>query len=169
MRHKILILDTSVLCCWLKVPGKETAGPECDRWDYDRINRLLEEESRAGTTFVLPIAALIETGNHIAQAPHQRYECALELAAHLRNASDANSPWAAFVEQSELWSAEKLRSLAEEWPQLAAANITIADATIKSVAEYYAAASVQVTILTGDAGLKAFEPAAPPLVPRRRT
>lgn len=27
MRKRVLILDTSVLCCWLQVPGKETAGP----------------------------------------------------------------------------------------------------------------------------------------------
>lgn len=25
--RKVLVLDTSVLCCWLKVPGRETAGP----------------------------------------------------------------------------------------------------------------------------------------------
>ena len=24
---KVLVIDTSVLCVWLKVPGKETCGP----------------------------------------------------------------------------------------------------------------------------------------------
>ena len=25
--RKVLVIDTSVLCVWLKVPGKETCGP----------------------------------------------------------------------------------------------------------------------------------------------
>ena len=28
MKKKVLIFDTSVHCVWLKVPGKETCGPE---------------------------------------------------------------------------------------------------------------------------------------------
>ena len=27
MSKRVLILDTSVLCCWLQVPGKDEAGP----------------------------------------------------------------------------------------------------------------------------------------------
>lgn len=38
----------------------------------------------------------------------------------------------------------------------------------KDVADYYARAGFRVTILTGDAGLKAYEPAVPAAVPRRR-
>ena len=34
MSKRVLILDTSVLCCWLQVPGKEEAGPVNDRWDH---------------------------------------------------------------------------------------------------------------------------------------
>lgn len=102
MRRKVLILDTSVLCCWLQVPGKKNAGPADDLWDHARIERLLAEERRNGSTFVLPIATLIETGNHIAQAPARRFECATALAAHLRDAADASTPWAAFTDQSPL-------------------------------------------------------------------
>ena len=64
MLNRVLILDTSVLCCWLKVPGKQTAGPSNDRWDYDRINDLLTAESKLNTVFVLPLATLIETGGN---------------------------------------------------------------------------------------------------------
>ena len=168
MSQRILILDTSVLCCWLQVPGKEETGPVHDRWNHDRINVLLERERTKSSTFVLPMATLIETGNHIAQAPCQRFERATRLANYLREAADAQSPWAAFTDQSPLWQTENLRTLADRWPQLASGGISIGDATIKDVAEYYAKAGYFVEILTADAGLKAYEPAQPISIPRRR-
>lgn len=58
--------------------------------------------------------------------------------------------------------------MADNWPALAAGGITIGDATIKDVAEHYARAGYYVEILTGDAGLKAYEPAKPIQIPRRR-
>lgn len=168
MSKRVLILDTSVLCCWLQVPGKREAGPVNDRWNYQRINVLLEQERAKDSTFVLPIATLIETGNHIAQAPSHRFERASSLANYLCEAADAKSPWAAFTDQSPLWQPEKLRALAASWPQLANGGTSIGDHTIKDVAEYYAKAGYFVEILTGDAGLKAYQPAQPVAVPRRR-
>lgn len=168
MPKRVLILDTSVLCCWLQVPGKEEAGPADDRWNHDRIHALLKKEEVMSSTFVLPIATLIETGNHIAQAPRQRFECASSLADYLREAADARSPWAAFTDQSPLWQAENLRALADNWPLLAKGGTSIGDATIKDVAEYYARAGYFVEILTGDAGLKAYEPVKSAAIPRRR-
>ena len=168
MSRKVLILDTSVLCCWLKVPGKETAGPVTDRWTHDRIDELLTLERAAESTFVLPIATLIETGNHIAQAAGDRYNIAKALGDHLRNATEAATPWAAFTDQTSLWESENLRSLAESWPTLAAGGMTIGDATIKLVAEYYASANFKVEILTGDEGLKAYQPVHAAPIPRRR-
>ncbi len=76
----MLIFDTSILCCWLGVPRKETAGPADNRWDRPRIEELLEIERAAQTTFVLPMATLIETGNHISQAPSRRFELAKAFA-----------------------------------------------------------------------------------------
>jgi hypothetical protein len=61
-----------------------------------------------------------------------------------------------------------LKSLADDWPNLAARGVSIGDATIKTVAEYYARAGYEVEILTGDLGLKAYQPAQPTLTPRRR-
>lgn len=168
MSKRVLILDTSVLCCWLRVPGKEEAGPIGDRWNHQRISQLLAMEMTKDSTFVLPMATLIETGNHIAQASEHRFERAVQLADCLREAANARSPWAAFTDQSPLWQAENLRGLAQNWPALAAGGTSIGDATIKDVAEFYATAGFLVEILTGDAGLKAYEPAQPPPVPRRR-
>lgn len=168
MSRKVLIFDTSVLCCWLRVPGKESAGPVDDRWDHARIERLLDDEQKNGSTFVLPMATLIETGNHIAQAPAKRFECATALAERLRDAANASTPWAAFTDQSPLWEAANLLTLADQWPSMAAGGLSIGDATIKDVAEYYAQGGIAVQILTGDAGLKAYEPAKPVPIPRRR-
>ncbi|WP_213955280.1 MULTISPECIES: hypothetical protein [unclassified Variovorax] len=168
MASRVLVLDTSVLCCWLRVPGKDTAGPAADLWDHARIDALLKAEEAQGSTFVLPIATLIETGNHIAQCTGDRFALASKLGQHLAAAADSKSPWAAFSEQSVLWDTDALRSLANDWPPLAAASMSIGDATIKAVAEYYATARFHVQILTADEGLKAYEPTKPIVQPRRR-
>jgi hypothetical protein len=81
---------------------------------------------------------------------------------------DSTHPWAAFSEQGELWNDENLRRLSTDWPNLAAAKVSLGDATITDVAEYYAKSGYSVEIFTGDQGLKAFEPPSPPPVPRRR-
>ena len=167
-KRRVLILDTSVLCCWLQVPGKEETGPIDDRWDHARIDAQLQKERASNSTFVLPLATLIETGNHIAQAASLRFERANDLASCLREAAEARSPWAAFTEQSELWGTENLLALASNWPELASKKISIGDATIKDVAEYYAKAGFFVEILTADAGLKAYQPLQPSALPRRR-
>jgi len=86
----------------------------------------------------------------------------------MRKSADQQTPWAAFSDQSILWSSEKLKQLADSWPNQAAQKLSLGDATIKDVAEYYAQIGCAVEILTGDQGLKAYEPAAPIEIPRRR-
>lgn len=132
---KVLILDTSILCVWLDVPG---------------------------------MATLIETGNHIAQASHSRRERGEDLGELMRLSADERTPWAVFSDQYTLWTKEKLKALSEYWPELAQGQrLSLGDATIKDVAEYYAQMGLKIEILTGDKGLKAYEPSAPE-IPRRR-
>ena len=165
---KVLIFDTSILCVWLEVPRMETCGPNDERWDKERIDNKISQEIRESTTFVLPLASIIETGNHIAQGAHSRRERGESLADLMKKSADQQSPWAAFSEQTALWSREKLKVLAQKWPDLAAQKMSLGDATIKDVAEYYAEMGFSVEILTGDQGLKSYEPGAPPEIPRRR-
>lgn len=122
----------------------------------------------AKSTLVLPMATIIETGNHISQADSRRFEKATELAKLMEDAAEQRSPWAAFTEQSHLWDEAGLKGLAREWPELAKTGFSIGDATIKHVAELYARMGFTVEILTGDAGLKAYQPESRPPVPRRR-
>ena len=168
MRKRVLIIDTSILCVWLEVFRTKTSGSAGDTWDKQRVEAKLAEESKKKTTFVLPLATIIETGNHIAQANQCRRELGTALADLMRKSADNESPWAAFSDQDVLWSADKLRDLAETWPTLAASKLSLGDATIKAVVEHYAQSGYEVEILTGDRGLKAYQPAAPLAVPRRR-
>lgn len=165
---KVLIIDTSILCVLLEVPGKETCGSQENFWNKEKVDEILNKEELEKTTFVLPLAAIIETGNHIAQASSKRYETAQEFVKLIKLTADNTTPWAAFTEQSHLWDAEKLKELADEFPELAKQKISLGDATIKRVAEYYSRLGYRVEILTGDEGLKAYEPSHPPLIPRRR-
>lgn len=167
--NKIFIFDTSVLCCWLQVPGKDTCGPDDQAWDHAKIDSLVSQETKNGATFILPVASIIETGNHIAFTQGDRYTLANSLAEKMKESASEKTPWAAFSDQSDLWSSEKLLKLAEEWPKLAVEGLGIGDITIKDVAEFYASTGAyEVVILTGDKGLKAYEPAGPTIVPRRR-
>lgn len=164
----VLVIDTSILCVWLDVPGMTNCGPDNDKWDKARVEAKINEERQSGATFVLPLATIVETGNHIAQARHSQEERAKALADLMRKSAQEETPWAAFAHQAELWSPEKLKILAKDWPALARMRMSLGDATIKDVAEYYADSGYRVEILTGDNGLKAHQPSAPVKVPRRR-
>lgn len=146
----------------------DDCGPTHDKWDKARVAAKIQEEEHANTTFVLPLVSIIETGNHIAQAKHSRRERGQSLAELMKKSANRQSPWAAFSEQSVLWSDEKLIQLADTWPALANQRLSLGDASIKDVAEYYGQMGYQVEILTGDAGLKAYEPAVPAELPRRK-
>jgi hypothetical protein len=164
----VVVIDTSVLCVWLKVPGRLTCGPDDNRWDFDRADREIQQHISAGSSLILPLTTIIETGNHIAQATGDRYPFAKELGEIMCKAANAESPWAAFVEQADHWTPENLRKLAGEWPPMAAQKFSIGDATIKEVADYYAAMGHKVELLTGDQQLAAHQPPPPKLIPRRR-
>lgn len=168
MSKRVLIIDTSVLCCWLQVPGKDTAGPAHDEWTFERSEQVLREAIDDGATLVLPLAVLVETGNHIAQCNGSRYVLAEKLSKLLIDSVNGKSPWVPFAGQDELWSREAVLRLADSWPALAAGGTSIADATIKDIAEFYAEAGLQVEIVTGDEGLSAYTPAVPAVRPRRR-
>lgn len=56
----ITFIDTSVLCELVAVPGKSS--------DPGTHLAELDERFAAGERFVIPVTAVIETGNHIAQA-----------------------------------------------------------------------------------------------------
>ena len=142
--------------------GKGYCGPKDDKWNKDRVDKKIEEEESAGTTCVLPLATIIETGNHIAQAHQLRYKCAGKLAQIMQKIAHETKPWAAFSVQIDLWSNEKFIALAEKWPEFAKSELSLGDVTIVDVAKYYEKIdSLSVEILTADKGLKTYEPGQP--------
>jgi hypothetical protein len=178
MPKKVQVMDTSILLVWLGVPGKETCLIQGKIWNQSYVESLIKQEEEKGTTLVLPLATLIEAGNHIAQikAPHthKRYPLAQALADLLKKAVDEEPPWLG-LERPVLCEDDELKKLATDWPRLAAqantkkdkGGLSMGDITIKRVAERYAKMGYEVEILTGDEALKAYEP-VPPKPPRRR-
>jgi hypothetical protein len=159
MPQKVLIIDTSILCVWIGIPDKETCGPNHDKWDKERVEAFIQRETGDGAPLVLPLASIIETGNHIAQArTAQKRDLAISLSDKMKMAAEEKTPWAAFTDQQDLWDSDGLKKLADEWPDLAVQGISLGDATIKSVADRYVRAGFLVEILTGDVGLKSLEP-----------
>lgn len=166
---KVVIIDTSILCVWLQLPGFKACGKEPDVWNFQRIEQKIAQEIEAGSTLVLPLATVIETGNHISQLNGDPFSYAQSFCQVLANAVDKKSPWVAFSEQNTLWTDSNLKRLAAEWPTLASQRISIGDATIKDVADFYNQANFRVEIFTGDNGLKSYEPSQPMVPePRRR-
>ncbi|MEI8393993.1 MAG: hypothetical protein WCF85_04600, partial [Rhodospirillaceae bacterium] len=129
MARKIVVIDTSMLCVWLKVPGKDTCGTNDDRWDFPRVDACLQDHESADVQLVMPLAAVIEVGNHIAGT--KRYDLARDFAGHLRNAALGVTPWVTFTEQASLWDKDALERLATSWPDLAKTGLSLADTTIK--------------------------------------
>ncbi len=166
MSKTVVVIDTNILAAWLRVPGKETCGSGENMWDHRRADQEIARYTKQGATIVLPFAAIIETGNFIGHECH--YASAKSLAKLIVQCVDQQSPWAAFEDQSKLWDRDALRGLAETWPEQAKSGVQMGDLTIRRIADYYQQAGQHCEILSGDAGVKAYESAKPTLVPRRR-
>jgi hypothetical protein len=163
----ILVIDTSVLCVHLAVPGKETCGPSSDTWDHERVAQKLKDAEGNGDQIVVPIAAVIETGNHIANVKGDRYSAAARFCSLLQQAASEEAPWSWFANHDEHWDAAALRVYSLTWAEQAKQGLSLADVSISKVADYYARAGRKVEILTGDAGLKRLEPVPSPWRRRR--
>jgi len=79
------LVDTSVLCELIEVPGMHSRSAEI-RADLDR-------RQAAGEQFVIPVTAIIETGNHIEHAAGDRRGAAQRLVGLVRMAIANEGPW----------------------------------------------------------------------------
>ena len=163
--RKILIIDTSILCVWLQVPGKDT----CGLINYADVNEHIEAAIREGATLALPLATIIETGNHISQASGDKFAIAKDFCELIIATIEETSPWAAFSHQSGFWHGDSLKKLLIKWQERVNTNHSLGDASIVDVAQFYAELpNTIVEIYTGDEGLKAYQPIRPSVIPRRR-
>lgn len=103
MARRVEFVDTSILCNLLEVPGK------CQDRDTV-IGELRRKREARDCDLLLPVTAVIETGNHIAQLTdgRQRRMSAEKFAAVLRMVVEGKAPLA--LNEVE-WDAAHLGSL----------------------------------------------------------
>lgn len=84
---RICIIDTSVFCNILKVPKKSQK--------HDETLLLFQKYLQLSYTFLLPMATIYETGNHIAQNGdgQRRRQIAEIFVDQVQNAFLGKSPW----------------------------------------------------------------------------
>lgn len=150
MAELVGIIDTGVLCCWLEVPGRSTAGSAPNGWDKRRANTEIDSIIKKKGTLILPLSVIIETANHIAQAAHSRKSKAALLFDKIVAAANGTAPWRNFPEPEILWNQQWYKSAADEWPVLAEQKLGLADYTLSSIAIYFNELGSEVRTLTTD-------------------
>jgi len=156
----VTLVDTSVLCELLQVPGKSSPGRT------PVVLAEADERWSAGERFVIPVTAVIETGNHIAQADGNRYDAADRLVRLLELAVSGQSHWR--VLQTHL-GAEFLSALCagdstgQSLQALAAARVGAGDVAILVERDQLLAGSAvgSVQVWTFDEGLATHAAARP--------
>lgn len=82
-----IFIDTSVLTNLLMIPGKDQ--------QFEEARRDFEEYKNQKVLVILPVTAMVETGNHIAQlsSGHDRRICATRFRELLLQCVKEESPW----------------------------------------------------------------------------
>jgi hypothetical protein len=86
--REIHLIDTSVFCNIMQIPGMCPQHKEA-------LTELQALVSRPGTTLLLPVTTIYETGNHIAQngSGGQRRQAAQRFVTQVQAAFDGRAPW----------------------------------------------------------------------------
>jgi len=152
------LIDTCILCVWLKVPGMETVGEKNDLKDFNFVDSYIKSEVENGASLVLPITSVIETGNHIAHAKGKRMDSAKRLKEIIDKVANSEAPWLTIDQQKNLWTSAKLKELADRWIKgVETEKQSIGDSAIVEVFKHYFEMGFDVKIFTGDYGLKKYE------------
>ncbi len=153
---EVRFVDTSILLDLLDVPGKAQ--------QHDLVRSQLVELIAERVQLVLPIATIIETGNHIAQVGDgtARRTCAERFVQLLRATSQGILPW---VLHSVAWDERMLIKLCDgtsvtgPFVDLAGKGLLgTGDLAILAECELYSerTAHVRVAVWTHDARLAAY-------------
>lgn len=155
MTRAVTFIDTSVLVEILGVPGKSQQS--------STVRSELASRVASGESMVLPTAAIIETGNHIAQLGDGRARRTLadRFATLLTATAIGEAPW---VLHGARWDAALLTALCEGvrgapgLVEMALQGVGVGDVSILAEASEYAArvAHVDVHIWTLEALLAAY-------------
>jgi predicted nucleic acid-binding protein len=116
----ICLIDTSVFCNVIRVPNRDQHHAAV----MARLKQLITDK----TTLLLPMAAVVETGNHIAQNGdgRERRQAAERFVNTVTEAMGGNAPWTPtpFLELASLqaWLAE--------YPDRAMSGLGLGDLTM---------------------------------------
>lgn len=83
----VRFIDTSVMANMLKIPGKCNAA--------ESVQEEFKQVIEAKEVLILPIATIIETGNHIAHidSGNIRRTIAQKFGEYLRKTAEGEAPW----------------------------------------------------------------------------
>lgn len=152
----VVFVDTSVLLNIVQVPGKDQ--------DYEQVVEELRDRVERGEELVLPVTAVVECGNHVAQikgAHDDRFAAAGRFVNVLRAVRDGEAPWT--FNQTE-WDGEYWSALiggagtGEPLEELLNRGIGTGDVAILAERETYRRRTglQDVRIWTLDVGLSAY-------------
>jgi len=108
----ICIIDTSVFLNILNVPNRNQ--------DIAQVTGDFSEYVEAACTFILPMATILETGNHIAQNGDggTRRETAQRFCEAVKGAFEGNAPW----QPSEFPDTQAILGWIDKFPDAAGQN-----------------------------------------------
>ena len=116
----IVVVDTSIVDNLVPVPG----------WNQHQadVQQQFEALADARAEFILPVAAIIETGNHIAGLTDggQRRATAIKCLHWVRRALTPEMPFALSPELTR----DEVLSIVEAWPDEAARGLSVTDLSI---------------------------------------
>lgn len=115
----VRFIDTSILVNLLDVPNMNQ--------DAERVKQELKEAVVSGDTLILPLATIVETGNHIAHVKGDRFTLGEKFAQCLVKTANDEAPWKFNGQQ---WSKEDLLYMAKQVPDFAAMGIGVGDISI---------------------------------------
>lgn len=135
MSRTVVFLDTSVLVEILGVPGKSQQA--------EAVRSELRDRTVRGESMILPTAAIIETGKHIAQLPSgaDRRRLAEHFVALLEATTQGHAPWTL---NGARWDADLIASVCggvrgcPPLPEMASQGIGAGDVSILAEADAYA-------------------------------
>jgi len=155
-------VDTSILCCLIRIP--KFCDDEYMEVEDEFIGILTRNE-----TLILPIASIIETGNHVAHISDggMRRRVANKFAQYLRDTADNEAPWTLINLE---WTSEDLRRFADGFPAQAVQQLGFGDMSIIDAYEDYKERTpgVSVRIWSKDGHLMTYRHEAPEIGRRSR-
>lgn len=116
----VAIVDTSIFCNILNIPNMNSSRSKV----VDDFEKLVKED----TSFLLPMAAVYETGNHIAQLPNggNRRRFAEVFVEQVQQAINGDAPWIIL----QVPTLEEIGMWLVEFPDSAMRNVSMGDLSI---------------------------------------